>query len=81
MPATPTAPRPESGPYPELHDRAAETPLVGREQAVPQRPLDDHRFTATLSGSIQPLLGQLARQRVSSMLIEEPDRDWTPGRD
>ena len=35
--------------------------------------VDDHRFTATLSGSIQPLLGLLARQRVSSMLVEEPD--------
>jgi ABC-2 type transport system ATP-binding protein len=35
--------------------------------------VDDHRFTATLSGSIQPLLGLLARQRVASMLVEEPD--------
>jgi ABC-2 type transport system ATP-binding protein len=35
--------------------------------------VDDHRFTATLSGSIQPLLGLLARQRVTSMLVEEPD--------
>jgi ABC-2 type transport system ATP-binding protein len=35
--------------------------------------VDDHRFTATLSGSIQPLLGLLARHRVSSMLVEEPD--------
>ena len=35
--------------------------------------VDDHRFTATLSGSIQPLLGLLASQRVTSMLVEEPD--------
>jgi ABC-2 type transport system ATP-binding protein len=35
--------------------------------------LDDHRFTATLSGSIQPLLGLLARHKVGSMLVEEPD--------
>jgi len=35
--------------------------------------VDDHRFTATLSGSIQPLLGLLARHQVSAMLVEEPD--------
>ncbi len=35
--------------------------------------VDDHRFTATLAGSIEPLLGLLARQRVVSMLVEEPD--------
>jgi ABC-2 type transport system ATP-binding protein len=35
--------------------------------------VDDHRFTATLSGSIQPLLGLLARHQVISMLVEEPD--------
>jgi ABC-2 type transport system ATP-binding protein len=35
--------------------------------------VDDHRFTATLSGSIQPLLGLLASRRVTSMLVEEPD--------
>jgi beta-exotoxin I transport system ATP-binding protein len=35
--------------------------------------VDDHRFTATLSGPIQPLLSLLARQEVSSMLVEEPD--------
>ena len=35
--------------------------------------IDDHRFTATLSGSIEPLLGVLARQHIVSMLIEEPD--------
>jgi hypothetical protein len=35
--------------------------------------VDDHRFTATLSGSIQPLLGLLARHLVTSMLVEEPD--------
>jgi ABC-2 type transport system ATP-binding protein len=35
--------------------------------------LDDHRFTATLSGPIQPLLGLLAQHQVSSMLVEEPD--------
>jgi ABC-2 type transport system ATP-binding protein len=35
--------------------------------------IDGHRFTATLSGSIQPLLDLLARHQVSSMLVEEPD--------
>jgi ABC-2 type transport system ATP-binding protein len=35
--------------------------------------VEDHRFTATLSGSIQPLIGLLARHRVGSMLVEEPD--------
>jgi len=35
--------------------------------------IDDHRFTATLSGSIEPLLGVLARQHIVSMLVEEPD--------
>ncbi len=35
--------------------------------------VDDHRFTATLSGSIQPLLELLAHHRVGSMLVEEPD--------
>jgi ABC-2 type transport system ATP-binding protein len=35
--------------------------------------VDDHRFTATLAGSIEPLLGLLARQHVVSMLVEEPD--------
>jgi ABC-2 type transport system ATP-binding protein len=37
--------------------------------------VDDHRFTANLSGPIQPLLELLARHRVSSMLVEEPDLD------
>jgi ABC-2 type transport system ATP-binding protein len=35
--------------------------------------IDDHRFTATLSGSIQPLIALLARHPVTSMLVEEPD--------
>jgi len=35
--------------------------------------IDDHRFTATLSGAIQPLLGLLASERLTSMLLEEPD--------
>jgi ABC-2 type transport system ATP-binding protein len=35
--------------------------------------LDDHRFTAVLAGSIQPVLNVLARHRVSSMVIEEPN--------
>ncbi len=35
--------------------------------------VDDHRLTAVLSGSIQPLLEVLARHRVVSMLVEEPD--------
>ena len=39
--------------------------------------IDDHRFTATLSGSIEPLLGVLARQHIVSMLVEEPDLEET----
>ena len=35
--------------------------------------LDGQRFTASLTGSIQPLVDLLARHRVSSMLVEEPD--------
>lgn len=35
--------------------------------------LDGQRFTASLTGSIQPLIVLLARQQVSSMLVEEPD--------
>ena len=35
--------------------------------------VDGHRFTSTLSGSIQPLVGVLARHRIASMLVEEPD--------
>ena len=35
--------------------------------------IEGRRVTATLSGPIQPLLALLARQSVSSMLIEEPD--------
>ena len=35
--------------------------------------VDEHRFTATLSGSIQPLLCLLAGHPVTSMLVEEPD--------
>lgn len=35
--------------------------------------VEDHRLTAVLSGSIQPLLGVLARHPVTSMLVEEPD--------
>ena len=35
--------------------------------------VDDHRLTAVLSGSIQPLLEVLARHPVVSMLVEEPD--------
>ena len=33
----------------------------------------DHRFTATLSGPIGPLLSLLAEHRITSMLVEEPD--------
>ncbi len=39
--------------------------------------IDDHRLTATLSGSIEPLLGVLARQHIVSMLVEEPDLEET----
>ena len=35
--------------------------------------IDDRRFTATLAGPIGPLLAVLARHRVASMLVEEPD--------
>jgi ABC-2 type transport system ATP-binding protein len=35
--------------------------------------VDDHRLSAVLSGSIQPLLEVLARHEVVSMLVEEPD--------
>jgi ABC-2 type transport system ATP-binding protein len=34
---------------------------------------DDHYFTASLTGSIRPLLAFLAGKPVNSMLIEEPD--------
>jgi ABC-2 type transport system ATP-binding protein len=33
----------------------------------------ERRFTAGLAGSIQPLIRLLARHRVASMLVEEPD--------
>lgn len=48
---------------------AALVALPGLEDPV----IDDHRFAAVLSGSIQPLLEVLARHPVASMLIEEPD--------
>jgi ABC-2 type transport system ATP-binding protein len=35
--------------------------------------VDDHRVVTTLTGPIQPLLEVLARHRVASMLVEEPD--------
>jgi ABC-2 type transport system ATP-binding protein len=34
---------------------------------------DDHRFQASLTGSVRPLIGFLADKPVKSMLIEEPD--------
>jgi ABC-2 type transport system ATP-binding protein len=34
---------------------------------------DDHHFTASLTGSVRPLLAFLAGKPVSAMLIEEPD--------
>ena len=34
---------------------------------------DDHRFQASLIGSVRPLLGYLADKPVKTMLIEEPD--------
>jgi ABC-2 type transport system ATP-binding protein len=34
---------------------------------------DDHRFQASLIGSVRPLIGFLAGKPVKSMLIEEPD--------
>ncbi len=39
--------------------------------------IDDHRLTAVLSGPIQPLLAVLARHRVASLLVEEPDLEET----
>ncbi|MDQ6683027.1 MAG: ABC transporter ATP-binding protein [Chloroflexota bacterium] len=35
--------------------------------------VDGRRFTATLAGSVQPLVDLLARHRVASLLVEEPD--------
>ncbi len=35
--------------------------------------VEDHRFTASLAGPIRPLLGFLAQQPVTGMLVEEPD--------
>jgi ABC-2 type transport system ATP-binding protein len=35
--------------------------------------LEDHRFSAHLAGSVQPLLGFLADQPVKGLLAEEPD--------
>jgi len=35
--------------------------------------IDERRVTATVTGSIQPLLGLLARHQVASLLVEEPD--------
>lgn len=35
--------------------------------------VEDHRFTASLTGPIRPLLGFLASQPVSGLLVEEPD--------
>ena len=43
--------------------------LPGIDQAV----VDGTRFTATLSGPIQPLLEVLARHPVGTLLVEEPD--------
>ena len=54
----------------------ADEPPVAELNALPgvvDAGVDDHRFTATLSGSIEPLLGVLARQHIVSMLVEEPD--------
>ncbi|HEX5015399.1 MAG TPA: ABC transporter ATP-binding protein [Candidatus Limnocylindrales bacterium] len=36
---------------------------------------DGRRFTATLTGSVEPLLQVLARHRIASLLVEEPDLD------
>jgi len=68
----------------ELRGRARQRVEVWFEDDPPEAELkalpdmvdpvvDEHRFTATLSGSIQPLLGLLARHLVTSMLVEEPD--------
>jgi len=46
--------------------------LAALPELVDQR-TDDHRFTALLAGSIEPLLAVLARQHVVSLLVEEPD--------
>ncbi len=37
--------------------------------------IDDHRFSAVLTGPVGPLLELLARHRVASLLVEEPDLD------
>ena len=68
----------------ELRGRARQRVEVWFEDEVPaaevrglpglSEPLiDGHRLTAALSGPIQPLLELLARHRVGSMLVEEPD--------
>ncbi len=46
--------------------------LAGLTSLVDQH-VEDQRFSAVLAGSIEPLLALLARQRVVSMLVEEPD--------
>jgi ABC-2 type transport system ATP-binding protein len=58
----------------------AEGPPAEALAAVPgltDSSLDGDRFSATLSGPIQPLLELLARHPVTSMLIEEPDLEET----
>jgi ABC-2 type transport system ATP-binding protein len=48
-------------------------PELARIPGVIDGRVDDHRFTASLAGSIRPLLGFLASQPVAGMLVEEPD--------
>ncbi len=68
----------------ELRGRARQRVEVWFAESPPQAELagiaslaeasvDDHRLTAVLAGPIQPLLEVLARHRVTSMLVEEPD--------
>jgi beta-exotoxin I transport system ATP-binding protein len=54
----------------------ADDPPAGELERLPgldARAVDGRRFTAVLTGPIQPLLEVLARHRVVSMLVEEPD--------
>ena len=54
-------------------DGPAPTEELGALPELVNQHTEDHRFTALLAGSIEPLLAVLARQHVVSLLVEEPD--------
>lgn len=73
-----------SGTMAEFRGRARSHVEVFFEDAPPSEDLlglpglvdpiiGDHRYAATLSGPVGPLLSLLARHRVTSILVEEPD--------